>query len=94
MFLMLYIVVFVCVCAYLKSLSLFVFLMFLTQVYAEFRRINQIDLKSTFLTSLDNNTRSLLKLFRAKVRQPGMDDLESLLDNLDGQVDHRFCLNR
>ncbi|XP_059408507.1 uncharacterized protein LOC132142564 [Carassius carassius] len=56
------------------------------QVYAEFRRINHLDLKSTFLTSLDNNSRGLLKLFRAKVIQRGDCDLETLLDNLDEQM--------
>ncbi|ROL53305.1 Retrotransposon-derived protein PEG10 [Anabarilius grahami] len=55
------------------------------EVYAEFRRINHLDLKSTFLTSLDNNSRGLLKLFRAKVIQRGDCDLETLLDNLDEQ---------
>ncbi|KAG9267257.1 sterile alpha motif domain-containing protein 3-like [Astyanax mexicanus] len=56
------------------------------QVYAEFQRINCIDLKSTFLTSLDSHTRGLLKMYRAKANQGKGREMEALLENLDCQV--------
>ncbi|KAL7873971.1 hypothetical protein SRHO_G00049410 [Serrasalmus rhombeus] len=55
------------------------------QVYAKFQRIDCIDLKSTFLTSLDNHTRGFLKMYRAKANQGRGSDLEVLLEKLDSQ---------
>ncbi|KAL6486211.1 hypothetical protein MHYP_G00056030 [Metynnis hypsauchen] len=65
------------------------------QVYAEFQRIDCIDLKSTFLTSLDNHTRGFLKMYRAKANQGRGSDMEVLLEKLDSQTTnltaHRRC---
>ncbi|KAL6480784.1 hypothetical protein MHYP_G00118170 [Metynnis hypsauchen] len=60
------------------------------QVYAEFQRIDCIDLKSTFLTSLDNHTRGFLKMYRAKVNQGRGSDMEVLLEKLDSQVTYQL----
>ncbi|XP_056123949.1 uncharacterized protein LOC130102080 [Rhinichthys klamathensis goyatoka] len=61
-------------------------LFFEEEVCAEFFRINHIDLKSTFLTSLDNHTQGLLKMYRAKARQGRWNNLDELLEKLDAQT--------
>ncbi|KAK7160651.1 hypothetical protein R3I93_008342 [Phoxinus phoxinus] len=61
-------------------------LFFEEEVCAEFFRINRIDLKSTFLTSLDNHTQGLLKVYRAKARQGRWNNLDELLEKLDAQT--------
>ncbi|KAL2084824.1 hypothetical protein ACEWY4_020342 [Coilia grayii] len=60
-------------------------LFFEEEVCAEFFRINRIDLKSTFLTSLDNHTQGLLTMYRAKARQGRWNNLYKLLEELDSQ---------
>ncbi|KAL2082779.1 hypothetical protein ACEWY4_022597 [Coilia grayii] len=61
-------------------------LFFEEEVCAEFFRINRIDLKSTFLTSLDNHTQGLLTMYRAKARQGRWNNLYKLLEELDSQT--------
>lgn len=55
------------------------------QVYAEFERITQVDLKKTFLSSLEKHSTALIKMYRAKGGKAG-EELKTLLDVLDGQV--------
>ncbi|XP_060939247.1 sterile alpha motif domain-containing protein 3-like isoform X1 [Limanda limanda] len=55
------------------------------QIYAEFFRITQVDLKKTFLTSLDAHASNLIKLYRTRSGTQGK-DLKALLDNLDEQT--------
>ncbi|XP_062320482.1 uncharacterized protein LOC134022749 [Osmerus eperlanus] len=61
-------------------------LFFEEEVCAEFYRINRIDLKSTFLTSLDNHTQGFRKMYRTKARQGRWNDLDELLEKLDAQT--------
>ncbi|XP_039613879.1 uncharacterized protein LOC120532032 [Polypterus senegalus] len=55
------------------------------QVYAEFYRITQVQLKETFLTSLDKYSTALIKMYRANGGKTAH-ELKSLLELLDEQT--------
>ncbi|XP_056327522.1 uncharacterized protein LOC130240126 [Danio aesculapii] len=55
------------------------------QVYAEFYRITQTNLKSTFFSSLDEYALPMIKLYRSRGGQYG-EEMRTLLDQLDNQT--------